>query len=78
MKLITRTVMTYKHTFVAIVGEQTLKEEVILPYKLGQRTARKFLDEKNMSDYCLVKVEQVQKQYSMSLEDFLKYATIVD
>lgn len=75
MKNITRTITSYKHTFVKMNDDLTISDmkEVICAEKMGPRTSAAY-----MEGYVMAKVTTVEETYTMPLETFIANATIVE
>ena len=77
MKAITRTITTYTYTtgnFDPAAMKVTNMQQHTVPYKLGQRERRKV--EKIVGSPIIAETT-AEQLYSMSLDDFIKYATPV-
>lgn len=78
MKMVTRTIISYKHTFVKLEDNNFTKKEVLLTEKMGARKATAYLKENGMEGYALVNIEYVPVKYAMPLDTFLQMATVID
>ena len=75
MKNITRTITSYKYTFVKMNDDLTISDmkEVICAEKMGPRTLAAY-----MEGYVMAKATTVEETYTMPLETFIANATIVE
>ena len=80
MKNITRTIISYKHTFVKMNDDLTISDmkEVICAEKMGPRTSAVYMESNGMEGYVMAKVTTVEETYTMPLETFIANATIVE
>lgn len=83
-KQITRTIITYDHMLVKMKEEEGLvsvDSAVNLNFseKLGARKIADFIKENSQYEgYVLARVKPVETKYTMSLDDFIKYATKIE
>lgn len=80
MKNITRTITSYKHTFLKMNDDLSISDmkEVICAEKMGPRTSAAYMESNGMEGYVLAKVTTVEEIYTMPLETFIANATIVE
>lgn len=80
MRMITRTVTTYRHIYGKVVfvdGKPTVEivGEVTFPKKLGSRQWKKFLEENGMEkELQVITTEGVNTLYGCTLDKFLEIA----
>lgn len=85
MKTIERTITSYKHIFGKI--EKTEQGMVITDtkalifdktYNPTSRVLNKAMEEHGIKGYSLVSIESVEQKYRMPVEDFIKFAEVVE
>lgn len=82
-KQVTRQVTIYKHLFIKTDKQDgklvvTNQAEVTLTRKLGVKTAKAYIESnEQLTGFVLAGVEENNVTYAMSLDNFIKYGTLV-